>query len=414
MIKKKDKILEVYYYVCCLLFLFTMVWEIPHAVFWGPTFAFGAFCIYRFYTRNTMIFENAAGFLLVFCVSYCASVYNTKQSLVYQTYIFAHAFFMYYIGVNAFPEKNKETKRKLLEAFFFIVSLMYVIYMIATLLNFHFNHAHDLEAHRMFYSLWYGKYTIKPCTVILMSLVIPLTYGLYAVLFQPIVYKIFGIGFIGLTMWFSVWSGARTLVFAFPFLLVGTIFAYLWFVKKNHKAALITAGSIVGICAVAVVLILVFKDNLTERFGDTIFIRILNMGLDSPRWQANWEVIKDFSLTYMGGGEHSAKYGTPHNIWLYIYDHGGIIPFVFFCIFTIIIIKNCILMLFSKKVETRLKFLIFIMFSMIVLEYNLEPFIYPLPSFFCISMFIMGVITSEARRDTDKKRGKVVKIEFSR
>ena len=67
-------------------------------------------------------------------------------------------------------------------------------------------------------------------------------------------------------------------------------------------------------------------------------------------------------------------------------------------------VVNGIKMLLSKKVELQMKFLVYIMFAVILLEYFLEPFILPLPSFYILGLFLMGVITSEARREPKKNK----------
>lgn len=391
------------YYICCLIFIFTAVWEIPFAVFIGPVFMFGAFALYKQYTKSNMHFDTVTAWFFVFTFAYCISVVNPNRGLYYQIYVYLQAFLMFLMGCNAFEECSREEKRDKLEKLFFIVSVMYFIYVALTLYNHFENTPHDL-AYRFYYSFWYGDEVVKPATVIVMMLVFPMSFGLYAAFFMKLPYKICGIFFDIATLVYCFLSGSRTMLFFFPFLVIGVSCAYFVFVKKKYKPAIIIASSIAVLCVVALVLVKVFDDEIYEKFHQYGFYRIINEGFDSLRKQYALNVLKDFSIFYMGGGKHSAEVGTPHNIWLYIYDHGGFIPFFFYCIFTVLMVINGVRMLLSKKVEMRMKFFVYTMFAVILLEYFLEPFILPLPSFYILGLFLMGVITSESRREPIKNK----------
>ena len=404
MIKNKEKTLQAFYYIFCFLSVLTAVCEIPFAVFIGPVFMFAAFVLYSHYVGREVFFDTVTVWFLVFTVAYSVSVLNPARGIYYQIYIYLQAFLMFVIGCNAFCECNPGEKRKRLEIFFFAVSVMYFVYIAVTLVYYFTNTAHDL-AERFYYSFWYGKEVVKPATVIAMMLVFPMTFGLYSIFFMKLPYKICGIIFDIGTIVFCFWSGSRTMLFFFPLLVAGTAFAYFVFVKKTAKQAIIFASSVVFLCIVVIAATKVFKEQIYEKFHNYEFYRIIDQGFISPqRNQYALNVLKNFSIFYMGGGKHSAELGTPHNIWLYIYDHGGFIPFFFYCIFTVLMVVNGIKMLLSKKVELQMKFLVYIMFAVILLEYFLEPFILPLPSFYILGLFLMGVITSEARREPKKNK----------
>ena len=404
MIKNKEKTLQIFYYMFSILSLFTAVCEIPFAVFIGPVFMFAAFVLYSHYFGREVSIDTVTVWFFVFTVAYSVSVLNPARGIYYQIYVYLQAFLMFVMGCNAFSECKPSEKRKKLEVFFFVVSVMYFIYVSVTLVYYYTNTAHDL-VERFYYSFWYGQEVVKPATVIVMMLVFPMTFGLYSIFFMKLPYKICGIIFDVGTIAFCFWSGSRTMLFFFPILVAGTAFAYFIFVKKKIKPAIVFASSVAVLCAAVIVLAKVFKEQLYERFHDYGFYRIIDQGfVSSLRNQYALNVLKDFSVFYMGGGKHSAELGTPHNIWLYLYDHGGFIPFFFYCIFTVLMVINGVKMLLSKKVELRMKFFVYIMFAVILLEYFLEPFILPLPSFYIMGLFLMGVITSEARREPKKNK----------
>lgn len=404
MVKNKDRILETAYYACCLFFTFTAVCEIPFAVFWGPVFMLAAFIVYKLYTGSKLYYDTSFIWFAIFTVLYSIFVLDISDDIYYQIYVYLQALIMFFIGCNAFDDKAPDEKRRLLEKYFIVISVMYVLYTALTLYNYFANTPHDLEV-RFYYSFWYGELVVKPATVVVMMLVIPMTVGLYSIFFMKAPYKILGALFDIAALAFSFWSGSRTILFFFPFLLLGTIITYFVFVKKNRKAAVIFSLSIAVLCAAAVICAVVFKDKIYDKFHEYGFYRIFYEGfVSSQRNQYALNVLKDFSIFYMGGGKHSAELGTPHNIWLYLYDHGGFIPFFAYCGFTVVMVKNGIKMLFSKKVETQMKFFVFIIFAVILLEYFLEPFILPLPSFYIIGLFLMGVMTAEARREPRKAK----------
>ena len=407
MLKNKELFLEKFYFLSFLIFVFSAVWEVPFAVFVGPVFLFGAFAIYRNYTGTRFFVDRTFIAFAVFTVAYCISVLNPNKGIYYQIYVYLQALIMFFVGCNALTDCSPEEKRKKLEIFFFIVSIMYVAYAVLTLTNYYLNTAHDLEE-RFYYSFWYGALVKKPATVIVMSLVFPMTFGLYSLFFMKWPFKICGFLFDAATLVYCFFSGSRTMLFFFPILFVGTVIAYFVFVKKKIKAALIISSSVIVLCAAVLIVLKVFKEPIYERFHQYGFYRIIDEGFTSSlRNQYALNVLKDFSIFYMGGGKHSAELGTPHNIWLYLYDHGGFIPFFFYCIFTVLMIIDGVKMLFSKKVEMQFKFLVYIMFAVIFLEYFLEPFILPLPSFYILGLFLMGIITSEARREPKKEHGRL-------
>lgn len=403
-LKNKDYILRRAYYAFCLIAVFTAVCEIPYAVFIGPVFMFGAFSLYHRYNDFKMSVDAVTLWFFAFTFLYTLSVLNPNHGLYYQIYVYLQAFLMFAMGCNAFSEYEPAEKRKKLETLYFAVSVMYFLYVALTLFNYYMFTPHDLPD-RHYYSFWYGELVDKPATVIAMMLVFPMTFGLYSLFFMKLPYKICGIIFDIGTVAFCIWSGSRTLVFCFPVLALGTAVAYLIFVKKKVKPAIILAASAIVFFCTVIFSVKIFKEQLYEKFHEHIFYRIINDGfVSSARNAYSLNVLKDFSVFYMGGGKHSAELGTPHNIWLYLYDHGGFIPFFFYCVFSVLMVKNGIKMLFSKKVEMQMKFFVYIMFSVILLEYFLEPFILPLPSFYILGLFLMGVITAEARRVPKKNK----------
>ena len=109
------------------------------------------------------------------------------------------------------------------------------------------------------------------------------------------------------------------------------------------------------------------------------------------RWKYLKNVWENFSFSYTGGGVNSHNVGTPHNMWFYLYDHGGIQSFILFDIFTVITAVNFIRFLKNKYVPTNVKFFIATLFGTVFVEFMLEDLINPLPFYYGLSMFTIGL-----------------------
>lgn len=403
---KEKSFLEKMYFVLSALFTGVFIFEIPGAVFYSPLLLFAAFLVYSIYSGRTINYSVSMLVLLIFTVSYVYFIYKPEDSLYYQSYIHIQAVFMYIIGFNFLNDKSTEERKKYAENYFLIISLFFIAYILITFYHHFYQTAADLS-YRFYYSVWYSSVT-KPSTVISMCLVFPLAYGLYSLFYLRWPYKIVGGVFCFITVYINVRTATRTLIFLFPFALTAEFIFWLIFEKKKKKIGFI----LLGICAAAligiIVLFVLWKDSLAQTFAQYGFSRIFSPGRSTQlRIKYIMNVINDFKLNYFGGGIHSLTCGTPHNIWLYIYDWGGIVSFGIFCVFTGFMIYNYIRFFFNHNYSVALKAFLSTALALIFVEFMMEPFILPLPSFYILCYFVFGLISGFSRKSANAATAKI-------
>ena len=390
MLKKAECIFRKGYPAAFLLLTALFVFEVPGIVFWAPTVLFALFLFKSVYDKEKLVFPVIALVLCVYTVVFIVFKYSDEYSVFYQSYIHIQAVMMFLIGFHFFRQADApEERRETLERYLIAVSVMYIIYATVILIHNHFQ-PQELEE-RFYASLWYD-FSYKPATVLSLSLVIPLAYGVYAVFFSQLYKKLIGGFFIAYTLGVNLATGTRTLVYLAPVMLIAEFFLWIIFTKKKYKLGISLTVVFLLALAVFVLAVTLFKDKLLAILGDSPLSRFLTMGFASrQRWRYTKYVLRHFSLTYLGGGVHSKTFGTPHNIWLYIYDYGGIVSFLIYCVFTVLLLIKFVKFLINRYLSLELRFMIATMFGLIMVEYMMEPFMEPLPSFYIITLFVFGV-----------------------
>lgn len=399
---KNNKIIYFVYAALWILLSGVFIFEVPKIVFWSPTILFGVFLLYFFGCKKTLTFPAPAVPLLIFGFFYVLFTYNSKHTLYYQSYIFLHLLFMYIMGYNFFPKEDSFDKRSAtLKKFIFAVALLFVLYVALT----YFWYLRDPAAapeERKYWSVWYPGLVKKTATGFCASMFFAVAWGSYSVFFAKKNYKkILGAVFVIICFTFNVITETRLLVFVTPVLLAAEFVTWLIIRKKKIKLALILVG-IVFFAVVGVFLIyFLFKDVLKEKLSDSIFSRFIELGFRSTRWEYALNVLKDFSVIYLGGGKHSSSVGVPHNLWLYIYDFGGIIPFTAYSVFTVMTVVSYVRFLKNKCISTDLKIFLTTVAVPVLIEFMFEDLLYGLPSFILIAHFIFGVFSGLAKYKTE-------------
>lgn len=393
---KLDKNIKTVYALLWIVLTASFVFEVPKIVFWTPTVLFALFVLYRLYYKEPLNLTVSTLVLFIFCIVYVYFNYNPEHSIYYQSYTHIQAALFFVIGYNFFNSKEPLEKRfQMLEKYILIVAVMYMIYVSVTYGNYlrHMDTAPEKSRH--YWSIWYPNQVIKAATGFSTSMLFAVSWGAYSVFFSNKWYKkLIGAAFILYCVGFNIITGTRLLVYLTPVILVAEFFVWIVFSKKKYKLGIGITAATVLVLTVAVIIIALNKDVLTQRFGDTVFGRFFKMGLDSnSRWSYLKNVISDFSFTYMGGGVHSKTFGTPHNFWFYVYDYGGIVSFAVYCVFTLMMVVNFIRFLFNKNVPTNVKFFISTIFGTIFVEFMIEDLILPLPSYIILVNFIFGIIS---------------------
>jgi len=125
----------IYFFVCTFCSAL-MLMEVPKIVFYAPLIVFILFVADRIITKEDFNFDIASGFLFLFIFVYVYFTYSDSSSLYYQSYIHIHAFFYYFIGINFLKGYSNEEKKQFIEASLIIISVIYIVYVVLTLLNY--------------------------------------------------------------------------------------------------------------------------------------------------------------------------------------------------------------------------------------------------------------------------------------
>ena len=389
-ISKKD-VDQIVFSVIAILLTGIMIFEVPKLVFWSPMLLFLLFIVYRLYHRESFMLSVSAAILFIFMVAYVYFTYNPNSSIYYQTYIFLHNMFFFIIGCNFFlTDKPLETLEKQYRILFLCISLLYICYVFITFFNALKNPSAELE-NRNYWSIWYPGRVKKTATGFSASMLFAVAWGANTLFYSKKgLLKIIGAALIVICFAFNLYTQTRLLVYLTPVILFLQFFTWLVFYKKKFKIGIAILIGFAAAIVLTLIIYAIFKDELKARFENTVLSRFFELGLRSARWRYMKNVLQNFSWTYLGGGYSSATYGTPHNMWLYIYDRGGIIPFLIYCVFTLIALVYYILFLFNKKVSLSVKVIVSTFLFCVFVEFMLEDLLYGLPSFVVISHFVLG------------------------
>ncbi|MCH5198297.1 MAG: hypothetical protein J1E34_05265 [Oscillospiraceae bacterium] len=391
---KNNKIIYWTYAALWVLLSGVFIFEIPKIVFWSPTVLFSVFLVYYSVNKKPLKMPAPAALLLVFGIFFVLFTYTPTQTLYYQSYIFLHMLFMYIMGYNFFPNDEPKNKRfDVLKKYIFIVSLLFIAYVALTYINFLRDPA-AAPGERKDWSVWYPGLVKKTATGFCASMFFAVAWGSYSIFFSKEKYKkIIGAVLVIICFVFNIITETRLLVFFAPFLLAAEFIAWMMIRKKKIRLGIILIGGVFLAAVGSLLCYFLFKDVLQEKFSDSVFSRFIELGLRSTRWKYAMNVIKDFSITYLGGGVHSFEVGVPHNFWLYIYDFGGIIPFAAYSAFSVMTVVSYIRFLRNKEICADLKIFLTTVFVAVLVELMLEDLLYGLPSFVLIAHFIFGVIS---------------------
>ena len=395
--QKTDRTLYILYCALWVLFSAVFIFEVPLLVFWAPTVLFGVWCGYSIYKKTPLRIPVGGVVLLVFCIAYVAFTYDPSKSIYYQSYTLLHCVFLFVIGYHFFVGDDPvEQRTKTLKQYLLIVALLYLLYIAVTYIYDRY-YPLNVPEDRKYWSIWYPGTVTKAATGFCASMSFAAAWGSFMLFFaKKNLWKIFGAALVLICFVFNVVTGTRLMVLLIPVLLAGDAFLWLAFYKKKTRLAFLILGVFLLLCAGALLGYYFFKDALKQRFADSVIYRFVNLGLRSTRWKYMLNVLRNFSLTYLGGGVNTAAVGVPHNFWLYVYDFGGIVPFALYLVFTVVLIIAFIRMMKNRFLPRDLKFFLATLMVPIFAEFMLEDLFLGLPSFLHVSHFIFGVICGAA------------------
>lgn len=120
-------------------------------------------------------------------------------------------------------------------------------------------------------------------------------------------------------------------------------------------------------------------------------------GYSDPRLERQLYVLQNFFKYTSGGGHYNAEVGEVHNVWLDIYDYAGWIPFVFFLIFTIYMIKQMWFSFKNKENDPVFGYLC-ILVGAFMLSFLEEPVFRSCEAFTVLFFFSCGLMNNYIKR----------------
>ena len=399
MIKSKND--RIFYSIYALLFVSlsgVFIFEIPRAVFWSASILFGLFLLYFIFYKKSFSVPAASVPLIVFGFTYVLFTYEADHSIYYQSYIFLHLLFMFIIGYNFYPREDPFDQRsKRLDSYILIVAVMFIIYVCVTYAIFLKDPSAAPEP-RKYWSVWYPGLVKKTATGFCASMMFAVGWGIYSFFFSKNrIKKIIGPILVVICFVFNIITETRLLVFLVPVMIFAEFIAWLVIRRNKKKTGLIITVVFVLSAIIVITIYSVFKNEISALLANSVFSRFADLGFRSTRWKYAANVLKNFSFTYLGGGFNSASVGVPHNFWLYVYDYGGIIPFVSYCVFTVMTVVSYFRFIKNKSIPVDLKVFITTLCVPVVTELMFEDLLYGLPSFVLIAHFIFGVFSGLAK-----------------
>lgn len=127
-----------------------------------------------------------------------------------------------------------------------------------------------------------------------------------------------------------------------------------------------------------------------------IINKFLEKGLNTERISIFLETIANAKNHYLGNREISSTIGImPHDLWLDIFDWGGVVTLLLFIMYTFLCFKILVKFLKNKEFSNEFKLLIGILFINIFLQVLLEP-IMSSATIFLICTIIVEAILEKA------------------
>ena len=191
----------------------------------------------------------------------------------------------------------------------------------------------------------------------------------------------------------SIYIGNRTILVIFVLL---SIICLLIIIKDSKKKFQIIGG----IIFVGMMFVVAYQINLfgLKKFILSSHLIQRNAGLESSRWQVYREIITNFFEFiggWMTGGDIVLSTGYAHNMWLDIYIFSGIVPTLFFLIYTIRVLRE--MFKCYQKSETMKEKLMIVAFVLgILLNWAVEPVLEANPYYVSVCIAIFSLIEEYA------------------
>lgn len=368
--------------------------NVPLAVVSGVGVIFGF--LFLLLRLRAFHLNFSAFIVIIFAVTYFVLNTYIEYSLFYSFAYLITIIMMYAIGLN-FVNDNKSiviSEGKALSAIkmiYYGLSFYVIISIIVTLFTGHTFNSINREP-IIFWDLsrgnptHFGTLSTIPLAI---SIFILTKHGLKKTLLHICIFSSIVIS--------NILMSNRIIVVYIPLLFfLSLVFKYYPLHKIKANAIIVSSilflfvGYIIIVNNLFDIQSTLIKIPLMERFFE-----LQEIGYSDPRLSRQIYIIMNFFKYPNGGGMFTLDVGDAHNVWLNIYDYSGWVPFLFFLIFTLGIIRN-ILFVIRINDNLLLSLLSFVLCSFFI-SFLIEPVMRSNESYTVVFFFISGLFAYFAR-----------------
>lgn len=371
--------------------LLLIIMEIPYIFLVLPIVLF--FYLLVIYHRKIVLNIDVL-ILCIFISTYFLFDSVTEYSIEYKLLYINSVILMYINGYCSFPNRfflnsNKVVIRD-------IIKLIVVSYLLYVIISFIYSFiVGQFSISRNPLNIWTDE--MRPATHYGSMLIIPVAYGVILFINEVGKKRLLGFGILIFSIIFSIITATRTTLLMIP---IGFFINYMLDTAKTNKIKIKYVKQIICIVTMIILLTILFFMNA---FGIQDLFFHSQMGIryttghipslsEDGRWLNISFLIANVEKSFFGGGYTRINAGNLHNVFLNIYDLGGIIPFCLFLIFTYRrfihinkLVKYIGLCVFDKM-------LVVIVFSFIFIQSMLEPIMESVPVLFWSVIYLCGLI----------------------
>lgn len=377
----------------CIVLIIAMIIEVPYLFLISPIIMLLYIIVFH---RNIKFIINKEFILLtIFIVFYFVIDTVLQQSTAYKVWYSLSVMCIYLYGLNSsLLFNNIRLNSRKLENLVKLLSLTFFIYVFVTIIN--SIRIGQFSISRNPIDIWKGTY--RAATHYGTMLVFPIVYGIYLILIKnKFRQQIFGIFILVFAIFTCIETASRTILYLIP---CGIVIVYFSKIKLDKKLKDKHIMQFVVILFILVIGIVAFKLNvfniqnivLSSQLGSRYSSGQATNIEDDARLSNTLFLLNHLKESFMGGGFTRLYAGNTHNMWLSVYDLGGVIPFSALSLYTLSSVKHLKIFLKQSLVSNDIKVLVITVYFISFLQMLFEPVLESVPVFVWSIIYVTGVI----------------------
>lgn len=205
---------------------------------------------------------------------------------------------------------------------------------------------------------------------------IPVVSVVFVVFFMKWWKSIVILFFVAGSLWFNIVTKSRTIVGSLGCAVIWGVILCIYLNRRNKKALKGMAAGGTALLIILIVAILIYvKKNMPIQESKMYYFLFERGGgiFHNVRFQAQLGVIRQMGIFWAGGRRMELNLYYAHNVWLDMYNAGGIVPFLLFSGYTILSLIDVIKIIVNEKASAKIKMLISSLWLGFVAYYMIEP-----------------------------------------